>query len=122
MNVTLAITIESSFGYSMNITWYWGNSSANATHYLGSTLNVTNGTYWMHMHPANHTFTTYWWSVNVSDGNGNYANETYTFNTSVNGTKVIMGGRDRFTLGLLIGGFSFLMMGMVLWKRRKRRR
>ena len=120
MNITLAITVESSSGYNMNITWYWGNSSANATHYLGSTLNVTNGTYWMHMHPANHTFTTYWWSVNVSDGNGNYANETYKFNTSVNASMIMSNNRDRFVLGLILGSMMFLMIGMVLWKRKRK--
>jgi len=119
INVTLSIKITHLKPGNMNITWYWGNSTANATHYLGSTVNVTNGTYYMHIQPANISFTNFSWKVYVNSGSDT-AQAIYNFKTS---TKSILflgaGFRDRFTLGLALGGMLFLVIGMVLWKKRK---
>ena len=122
--ITLSITITDVNGYDMNITWWWGNSSANATHYLGSTFNVANGTYSMAIPGANITSTYYWWRVNVSDFLANYENESLTFKTSIStsgGTTIITGGRDRFVMGLVIGSMIFLILGFVLFRRKKRK-
>jgi hypothetical protein len=121
--ITLSITISNDDGNDMNITWWWGNSSANATHYLGSTFNVANGTYSMAIPGANVTSTYYWWRVNVSDFLSNYENESFRFKTSATsgGVTIITGGRDRFIMGLVIGSMVFLVLGFVLFRRKRRR-
>jgi hypothetical protein len=122
--ITLSITISNDDGNNMNITWWWGNSSANATHYLGSTLNVANGTYSMAIPGASVVSTYYWWRVNVSDYLSNYENESLTFKTSIStggGATIITGGRDRFVMGLVIGSITFMLLGFILFRRKKRK-
>jgi hypothetical protein len=117
INVTLSITISHLNGNQMNITWYWGNSSANATHYLGSTLNVINGTYSMAITPANHTYTDYWWSVNVTSGS-DYATGAFNFKTSVKSGGIIVADK-KFVLGLCIGILLFFVLVMVMRSRKR---
>ena len=118
INVTLSVTITHLKKGNMNITWYWGNSTANATHYLGSTVNVGNGTYYMHIQPANVSFTNFSWKVYVNSGSDS-AQSIFKFKTS---TKSILflgtGARDRFALGLTLGGMLFFVIGIYLWKRK----
>ena len=116
--VILSISINDLHGSQMNITWYWGNSSANATHYLGSTLNVINGTYSMAITPANQTHTEYWWNVNVTSGS-DYEVAIYNFTT---GMKSGMSStRDRFIIGISIGILTILgFLGVILYKRKSR--
>jgi ABC-type multidrug transport system permease subunit len=101
----------------MNITWYWGNSSANATHYLGSTLSVINGTYSMAIVPANQTYTDYWWNVNVTSGT-DYAVGIYNFKTSVKSGGIIVADK-KFVLGLCIGILLFFVLVMVMRSRKR---
>ncbi|MBE3095398.1 MAG: hypothetical protein IMZ52_10240 [Actinobacteria bacterium] len=118
INITLSITVTDMLGYNMNITWYWGNSSSNATQYLGSTLNVGNGTYYMHIQPANGTFTDYWWNVTVNDGHENYANATYDFVSSVKSGGIIVSDR-KLILGLCIGIILIFPIIIVIKSKRK---
>jgi hypothetical protein len=117
INVTLSITINHLNGNQMNITWYWGNSSANATHYLGSTLSVINGTYSMAIVPANQTYTDYWWNVNVTSGT-DYAVGIYNFKTSVKSGGIIVADK-KFVLGLCIGILLFFVLVMVMRSRKR---
>jgi hypothetical protein len=121
LNVTLSITITNRLGYNMNITWYWGNSSANATHYLGSTLNIGNGTYHMQMYPANQSNVTYYWNVSVLDTHLNHAGAVFNFETVNAGAGMMIINQDRFTLGLSIGATFFFILGMILWERKRKK-
>jgi hypothetical protein len=108
----------------MNITWYWGNSSANATHYLGSTLNVANGTYSMAIPGASVVSTYYWWRVNVSDFLSNYVNESLRFRTSTNATGEILilnVAHNNLILGIVMGTVFSIPFGLIFFNRRRKK-
>ncbi len=73
------ITVSDANGDTMNITWRTNESGSWTT--FNTSTNVGNGTYnatntsWVDSY-----VTTYWWSANVTDGNG-WANATYRFTT-----------------------------------------
>jgi len=119
INVTLSIKITHLKPGNMNITWYWGNSTANATHYLGSTVNVANGTYYMHIQPANVSFTNFSWKVYVNSGSDT-AQSIFKFETSTKSKGILFFTKDRFILGLEIGVLLSFILGMVLWRRKRK--
>lgn len=74
----LNITVSDIQGDTMNITWYWNDSG---TWYLfGSNNSIGNGTYQQNNSNFSNVETTYWWSVNCSDGT-HWSNEMYHFTT-----------------------------------------
>jgi len=78
-----SISINDLNGDNMNITWKTNESGSWATFNVtnGSGSGVGNGTYSATNTSWVYTFTTkYWWSVNVTDGNG-WTNQTYSFTT-----------------------------------------
>ena len=78
INPTLNISIFDAQGDTMNITWYWNDTGG--CYVFGTNNSVSSGTY----HQSNTNFssyeTTYWWSVNCTDGTY-FTNETYHFTT-----------------------------------------
>ena len=72
----------------LNATW-WSNSSGNWVQFGSNNTGFTSGT---NITQTNSNFSdyneTYWWSVNVSDGEGDWSNETYHFTTGLIDTSV----------------------------------
>ncbi|RLF43418.1 MAG: hypothetical protein DRN18_00065, partial [Thermoplasmata archaeon] len=77
--VQTSVTVSHSDGKTMNIYWYWKNGTT--WELYGQNLSVTNGTYKMWMGIMLDSSTTYYWSVNVTDNDGNWTNRTYSFTT-----------------------------------------
>ena len=78
LNPTLAINVTHPSGSTMDITWRtnatgsWGDIGTNNT--------VSNGTYYQTNSSFSEYNTTYWWSVNTTDGTS-WDNDTYSFTT-----------------------------------------
>lgn len=74
---TMNITVNHIKGDQMDITWRWNNSGI--WDVFGTNMSIYNGTY----HQVNANFSTmgitYEWRVEVTDGVGNWTNETYSF-------------------------------------------
>lgn len=80
---------DSDAGDTLNATWWsnstssWAQFGSNETSFAsGTNITQTNSNF-------TESFTTYWWSVNLTDGKGAWTNETYHFttaNTSINVT------------------------------------
>ena len=62
----------------MNYTIYWGD---NLNETLTTANSQNNGTYYHPFNNASDNSTTYYWSVNLTDTNGQWVNETYYFKT-----------------------------------------
>ena len=78
MYPTLSITVTEPQGQNFNITW-----STNATAWTAYNSTCTeNGTYTQVATWANQSDTTYWWTVQVNDTDGNWGNATYHFDTA----------------------------------------
>jgi len=93
------ITVNDLDGDNMNITWRTncspGFGATGEWHTLNTTSNVGNGTYYAYNTSfVNQSGTKYWWSVNVSDGNGGWLNTTYDFTTVTIGTLLSGAGAD----------------------------
>jgi len=75
---SLHVICTDSDGDTMNATW-WSNSSGSWIQFASNTSIVNN----TNITQTNSNFssysTTYWWSVNLSDGEGGWYNETYHF-------------------------------------------
>jgi hypothetical protein len=76
------ICIDNDSTDTMNATW-WSNSSGSWVQFATNT-SIANNT---NITQPNSNFssysTTYWWSVNLTDGNGSWVNNTYYFTTHV---------------------------------------
>lgn len=101
----ISATVTHPAGCLMNISFYHGNSSANATHLLGSVTNITNGTYFYGFYPAVN-YTTYYWKTAINDGSAWY-NETFNFKTGSAG-----GGHSVYN-SLVTAGILFGILGIV---------
>lgn len=85
----LSIDISDENGHTMNISWY--SNSSGSWILFGKNLSCSNGTYYQNNSNFSDYGTTYWWKINLSDGNDGYSEEIYHFttesvilNTSVN--------------------------------------
>jgi len=79
LNATLSIDVEDPEGDNMDII-FMTNESETWTQ-IGSTQNGGNNTYTQPTTVFDEYNTWYWWSVNCSDVDDNWANETYSFKT-----------------------------------------
>jgi len=90
LNPTLQIQVNHTYGYQMNITWYWGTTSA-CPDQIGINTSVNNGTY---QQDNDNNFSsndqTYYWKLVVNDGHGAWLNVTYHF-TTIGHNKLIVG-------------------------------
>ena len=73
----LSAMIAHASGQTMNIS-FWTNASGGWLE-IGNYTNVTNSTQTIQCNDFIAYATTYWWSVNISDGQGNWLNESYSF-------------------------------------------
>lgn len=87
---TLYVICTDADSDTMNATW-WSNSSGNWVQFAANT-SISTGT---NITQDNSNFsaysTTYWWSANLSDGNGSWCNSTYHFTTKVNSVPTFSG-------------------------------
>jgi len=68
----------------MNITWSTNESGSWTV--MGTNTSVSNGTYYCtNVSWVDSYSTTYWWNVSVNDGNGGWANSSFSFTTSAGG-------------------------------------
>jgi len=74
------VTINSTGGQTMNVSWYYGLTEGNENILLGTDNNFVNSTQTELFYPAIDRVTTYYWRVQVDDGT-NYVNETFSFRT-----------------------------------------
>lgn len=120
---TLVITVTNRDGKQMNISWYYGNSSANTTHLYTTTSGNANGTYSQPHFTATNYTTEYWWRVYVSDGT-THINETFNFTTksSFTGGFMPITGMANGILSGLIAGSIALLFAVAISKRRSRKR
>ncbi|RLJ03802.1 MAG: hypothetical protein DRP18_05640, partial [Candidatus Aenigmatarchaeota archaeon] len=77
--IQTSITVSHVDGKTMDIYWYWKNGTT--WELYGQNLSVTNGTYRMWNNHFIDSSTTYYWSVNVTDNDGNWTNQSYSFTT-----------------------------------------
>ena len=111
----LFVLLTDADGDDMNATWHtnvsgsWIQFATNTS--IGNDTNITQS--YVNFKGYN---TTYWWSVNVSDGEGGWCNETYSFTT-----EVVTGGITRISRGAIwylaiIAGF-LAMAGFFIIRR-----
>ena len=88
LNPVLSILVEDFQGDTMNVTFRANTPGSWET--IGSNISVSNGTYSQTSTIMNQFSTTYYWSVNCTDGNY-WTNETFSFTTeaSLNNVPII---------------------------------
>ena len=117
----LYFTITSSTSLSMNYTVFWGNSTKNLTEVVVRVNGVSNGMV-NHVFSNASNYTTYYWSVNLTDSAGNWYNESYVFSI-ISGVLVV--SNSDYSMGMVMaygGGFLLigLIFGMIVFKKRKK--
>jgi lipopolysaccharide export LptBFGC system permease protein LptF len=50
-----------------------------------------------------------------------YITAIYKFTTGIKGVAITISGQDRFTMGMIIGSMIFLLIGFILFRRKRRR-
>jgi len=74
----VSATINSSIGVNMDV--YWRSNSSGTWQTFGTNKTITNGSYQQEMLNVTSDDTTYWWSLNVTDGLI-WSNTSYSFDT-----------------------------------------
>lgn len=103
-------------GYTMNYSLYIDNTTL-----IHSGVNVSNGTQVNADHlfySANSTYNSFYWRVEVSDGHGNWVNNTYNFQAILQGSIVDSGAG--FAVGIAMAA-AMLGIGFVFIIRKRRR-
>jgi hypothetical protein len=102
----------------VNLTWY-SNSSGAWLEYHKSYVN-SNGT--VTVPNANFSgIDTYYWHLEwESNGTNIGSSQIFEFETVADGGSS-MNTRDRFTLGLILGSMVFMMLGFVMFRKKKRK-
>lgn len=111
-NPPLHVTINSSGGLLMNLSFYYGNYSV----LMGTNNNITNGTYFNRFINATDNYTMYYWSVRVNDGT-NWLNNTFNFRTETD-LRVVLYETPAFEIGAFV--FSLIGVIVILMLRRKK--
>ena len=111
-------------GDDMNATWHT-NASGTWVQF-GTNSSVSSGTNITQTYQNFKGYnTTYWWSVNVSDGEGGWTNETYSFITELlpsGGTTYSHSERgDRVQIGFLAGAMILGVFAVLISARGKKR-
>lgn len=78
---TLCINVTHDLGNTMDIDWYWYNTSNASYDQFDTNNTVGNGTYCQLADWATEPCTEYTWWVHVEDAYGNFTNAVYTFTT-----------------------------------------
>uniref|UniRef100_A0A6M3M1X6 Uncharacterized protein n=1 Tax=viral metagenome TaxID=1070528 RepID=A0A6M3M1X6_9ZZZZ len=104
----------------MNYTIHWSNNLS-----LSETLNMTNtktnGTYYHAFSNASANGTLYYWSVNLTDSNDNWRNETYSFTTRNETGKTNMGTK-LYPVILIFALIPFVLFFLTYKKRKNKKR
>jgi len=79
VNPRVTIYVSDGDGHDMNVTFRTNASGSWAT--ISTNSSVSDGWYNQTTSTLNSENTTYWWSVNTSDGHGGWDNDTYSFTT-----------------------------------------
>jgi len=112
------VTINSTGGETMNISWYYGLSEGAENILLGSDNNIGNSTQNEMFITASSRSTMYYWRVQADDGT-TYVNETFNFRTE--GYPGGGGMVGNYQIPLSVGASALLFAFYVLIRRRKRR-
>jgi len=114
----ISITRVYNLGKNFNTTFYFNHTFlfTNTSWHNGTiTFNLLN--YYKKQIKAN---TNYTWIVNASD-KSIYSNQTFNCIPIAEGLVIfILISQDRFTLGLIIGISIFFLLGMILWKKKRK--
>jgi hypothetical protein len=114
-------TPNPSWKHIVNLTWY-SNSSGAWTEYYKSYIN-SNGTTTVPAVNFSGVKSYFWHLEWESNHTNNGSSQIFTFTTvNASGGMILIsnGVRDRFVLGLALGGMLFLVIGMVLWKKKRK--
>ena len=80
LNITLTITCTSPQGHLMNLSWHENTTGSWVLQQTNSSHTANTSAVWGEYTNASVYSTTYWWSVNLTDGT-DWTNETYHFTT-----------------------------------------
>ena len=121
-NYSINYTINVSFLMNVSVgTFNYSVNCSNGQNF--SAFNKGNDTYSFILSGLDYNLSYCIW-VNLSSATQGYDNSTYTVNLSFNASSsanlILTVNRDRFTLGLVIGSFSFILMGYVLYRRKRK--
>jgi len=117
---TMYLTINHSYGQTMNISWYYGTTVGSENTLLGTDVNLTNSSQNEFFLQAIDRITSYYWRAQVDDGVDFY-NETFWFTTE--GYPGGGGNMPNYQVPMSIGS-SALLIGLLgfLMRRKKKRR
>ena len=101
----------------MNYTIYWGENQHNLTTNISYGNLINNGTYYDSFTNASNYGSTYYWSVNATDGTI-WVNESYNFKTRREAIGGLGGGN--YMIPLVIGCMGFLIFFLIFMGRKKR--
>ena len=79
-NITISITCNSSTGSIMNLTWF--EKQNNIWIEVQNNNSINNGTYYYDFVNVSSYNTWYYWRVSLSDGNGNFENDSFCFKST----------------------------------------
>jgi len=105
---------NSTVGNNLNISWYYNSST------LGTEINITNGTYNELMFEADDRASSYTWRVHINDGEENWLNRSYSFQTEgyANNMGYVAPSNVLAYLGIF-GILAFAIVLIILFKRRE---
>jgi len=114
------VTLNSTTGQTMNITWYYGLTQGSETIPLGTDTLFTNSTQTELFHIANTRSTWYYWRIQVDDGT-HHINDSFYFRTEGypgGGGYVMPTGGTIGYIGIF-GLVGFIIILIYLFKRKK---
>jgi len=112
-------TVNHSAGNTMNVSFYYGTTEGNENTLLGTDNNVANGSYSQSFFQASNRSTTYYWRIQVDDGE-TYINETFEFKTEGFPGGTVGQPSGNYIYGV-IGLLGIAILPLVLWKLKKKR-
>ena len=119
---TIYFTISSTTGLNMNYTIYWGETLENITSNISSRNTITNNTYYHAFTNASNRPMTYYWSVNLTDTDDNWLNESYSFKT---GYPLGPGGyiiSTNYATIMLFGIIGFILLFLYIYQKKKKKK
>jgi len=117
---TSYVTINSTFGEIMNVSWYYGLTEATTINHYGTDTNFTNSTQHKVYYPASSRLTDYYWRLQADDGEY-YYNQTYNFRTEGYTAGGGSGGGGNYMLPLVFGAFGIILGVLSIIINKKRR-
>jgi hypothetical protein len=121
---SVGVTVNDSFGLTMNITWWGSSNNWSSWFILGNNTNVPNGTYSVPFSNLSILGKAYQWRVNATDSAGYWANESYVVVANTWLIPILQGddGRLLFFVILFISASPLILLFIRRRRRRKRQR